>query len=202
MEQMPHVVQNPENRAGNWAAFFKNDNPIVLELGCGTGVYTNSMAELVPNKNFIGVDIKGARMWHGATLAQEKQQNNVAFVRTHILKIEEFFAQKEVSEIWITFPDPRPRKSEIEKRLTSTRFLNLYKNLIMQNGILYLKTDDQDFYEFSKETTFQNGFEVLSETNDLYANENLEELYTIKTVFEKKWLEMGKKICLLKLKLV
>src|SRR5688572_33160801 len=136
---------------GKWNTdHFKNSNPIVLELGCGKGEYSNGLAEKYPNLNFIGVDIKGARIWRGSKTAQEKKLLNVAFLRTQIEFIESCFEKEEVSEIWITFPDPQPNKEK--KRLTHPVFLNRYKNILKQKGVIHLKTDSAELYEFTLET--------------------------------------------------
>ena len=142
---------------GKWNSdFFKNDNPIVLELGCGKGEYSVGLAALYPDKNFIGIDIKGARFWRGAKTAVENGLNNVAFIRTQIELIDNLFAENEVDEIWITFPDPFLREGKANKRLTSSRFLNEYRKIIKPGGILHLKTDDPTLYEFTLETLQQD----------------------------------------------
>ena len=180
--------------------YFKNDNPIVLELGCGKGEYTVGLAERYPEKNFIGVDIKGNRIHTGAKTAVENKMNNVAFVRTRIDFIEACFAENEISEIWITFPDPQPQKTRVRKRLTNMMFINRYKKIMKEGGIINLKTDSEPFYDFSKEVAIENNFKILDSTNDLYANinERDEALTSIRTYYEKKFSEKGFKICYLK----
>jgi tRNA (guanine-N7-)-methyltransferase len=186
---------------GKWnKEFFKNDNPIVLELGCGKGEYTVGLAKKYPNKNFIGIDIKGARLWRGCKTSNEDKMTNVAFVRTHIQMIESYFAQNEVSEIWITFPDPQLKKPN--KRLTCERFLKLYKNILKQDGIVHLKTDSQELYEFTKdEVLIPTKREILYNTNDLYNSDFKEDVIEIQTFYETMYLKIGKPITYLKFRL-
>ena len=151
-----------------WNVFFGNDNPITLELGCGKGDYTVSLARIHPDRNYIGVDIKGARLWRGAKTSNEEQMKNVAFVRTRIELIEHFFAADEVSEIWITFPDPQPKKEN--KRLTCERFLNYYKHFLRPGSPIHLKTDSQELYNYTlNEVIPAGGYRVEYETANLYA---------------------------------
>lgn len=186
---------------GKWnKEFFKNDNPIVLELGCGKGEYTVGLAKKYPNKNFIGIDIKGARLWRGCKTSNEDKMTNVAFVRTHIQMIESYFAQNEVSEIWITFPDPQLKKPN--KRLTCERFLSLYKNILKSEGIVHLKTDSQELYEFTKdEVLIPSKREILYNTNDLYNSDFKEDVIEIQTFYEAMYLKIGKPITYLKFRL-
>ncbi|MED9963125.1 MAG: tRNA (guanosine(46)-N7)-methyltransferase TrmB [Bacteroidales bacterium] len=186
---------------GKWNEdFFKNDNPIVLELGCGKGEYTVGLAKKYPNKNFIGIDIKGARLWRGCKTSNEDKMTNVAFVRTHIQMIESYFAQNEVSEIWITFPDPQLKKPN--KRLTCERFLSLYKNILKSEGIVHLKTDSQELYEYTKdEVLIPSKREILYNTNDLYNSDFKEDVIEIQTFYESMYLKIGKPITYLKFKL-
>lgn len=186
---------------GKWnKEFFKNDNPIVLELGCGKGEYTVGLAKKYPNKNFIGIDIKGARLWRGCKTSNEDKMTNVAFVRTHIQMIESYFAENEVSEIWITFPDPQLKKPN--KRLTCERFLKLYKNILKQDGIVHLKTDSQELYEYTKdEVLIPSKREILYNTNDLYNSDFKEDVIEIQTFYESMYLKIGKPITYLKFKL-
>ncbi|MDQ3046698.1 MAG: tRNA (guanosine(46)-N7)-methyltransferase TrmB [Bacteroidota bacterium] len=185
---------------GKWhKEFFKNDHPIVLELGCGRGEYTVGLAKRYPQKNFIGVDIKGNRIWTGAKAAIEDKLDNVAFVRTRIDFIEACFALNEVSEIWITFPDPQPQLSRIRKRLTNMMFINRYKKIMVDNGIIRLKTDSEPFFDYSKEVAEENKMEILDATNDLYgdAKKRDEALTEIKTYYEGLFRNKGFKICYL-----
>lgn len=186
---------------GKWnELFFKNDNPIVLELGCGKGEYTVGLAKKYPNKNFIGIDIKGARLWRGCKTSNEDKMTNVAFVRTHIQMIESYFAENEVSEIWITFPDPQLKKPN--KRLTCERFLKLYKNILKQDGIVHLKTDSQELYEYTKdEVLIPSKREILYNTNDLYNSDFKEDVIEIQTFYEAMYLKIGKPITYLKFRL-
>jgi tRNA (guanine-N7-)-methyltransferase len=186
---------------GKWnAEYFKNDNLIVLELGCGKGEYSIGLAEKYPNKNFIGLDIKGARIWRGSKNAQEKNMHNVSFLRTQIEYIQGCFGKDEVSEIWITFPDPQPNKEK--KRLTHLIFLNRYKNVLKPNGVVHLKTDSAELYEFTLEVILENKLELLDSTNDLYGSSDLrEEAKAFKTHYENLFTAKGKKITYLKFRL-
>ena len=201
METYEHVFQYPfavlkekgfEMR-GKWnEMFFHNDNPIVLELGCGKGEYAVGLARRYPNKNFIGVDIKGARMWTGASEAVADGIKNVAFLRTHIEFITHFFAPGEVSEIWITFHDPQMKK--VRKRLTSTRMISLYREILAENGIIHLKSDSPFLYAYTRAMVQENNFPVLADTDDLYNSGIEDDILGIKTFYEQQWLERGKSI--------
>ena len=178
---------------GKWNELhFKNDNPLVLELACGRGEYCLGLAELFPNKNFIGVDIKGARIWRGATNAREANLNNIAFLRTRIEQLELFFGENEVSEIWITFPDPFEGKEN--RRLTANRFLDQYKKIVGENAIIQLKTDAISLYEYTQEVLdSREDIKVLVDDNDIYRQEVSPQL-NIKTYYERMHLAKGKKI--------
>ncbi len=198
MEEYPHVFQYPWARIsqesfplkGSWRRdFFGNDNPIVLELGCGKGEYAVGLAERFPNKNFIGVDIKGARMWTGAKDSYERGLKNVAFLRTEIELLEHFFSQGEVDEIWITFPDPQMKK--VSKRLTGTRFIERYLRVLRDKGIIHLKTDSPFLYHYTKAMIEGNNLPVLQETSDLYAGDIVSDILDIKTYYERQWLARG-----------
>ena len=198
METFEHVVQAPFNKIktsdfhlkGKWAdTFFGNKNPVILELGCGKGEYTVDLAEKNQEINFIGVDIKGARLWKGAKIAQQKGLKNVAFLRTNIEIIPQFFGENEIAEIWLTFPDPQMKKTR--KRLTSTIFLNKYKTFLKLDGIVHLKTDSNFQFTYTRELVHLNGFEVLAETDNLYESELLNDILKIKTFYEKQWLARG-----------
>jgi len=198
MSGYPHVFQYPFSvlqekgfeMKGKWnEVFFKNDNPIVLELGCGKGEYTVGLGKLFPSKNFIGVDIKGARMWSGAKQALGEQMTNVAFLRTHIELINHFFAPGEVSEIWITFPDPQ--MSKVNKRMTSTRFMKLYREILNDSGLIHLKTDSHFMYTYTNEMIKANHFPVLVQTDNLYSSHLADEILSIQTFYEQQWLERG-----------
>ncbi len=188
---MKHVFEYPENVAGTWNSFFQNQHPIVLEVGCGTGSYTLGLAHRFPEKNFIGIDIKGARMWHGATQAQEQGLENVAFLRTQIEKIDTYFAPEEISEIWITFPDPQPKKSKMSKRLTSNRMLDLYSQFLKKDAIVHLKTDNEMLFDFSVEVAKERNYSIQVITKDLYQESFVDDVLSIKTVFETKFLALG-----------
>ena len=189
---------------GRWASFFHNDNPIVLELGCGKGEYTVGLARVHPEINYIGVDIKGARMWRGLTQAREEGLHNVAFIRTRIDQIEHFFAPGEVSEIWVTFPDPHPGEGErnARHRLTSPEFLERYRKIVNPDGILNLKTDSPIMYEFTlHEVIERQGLDLLYASNDLYANNDDLEVKSIRTFYEQMWLDQGLTIKYLKFRI-
>ena len=185
---------------GKWCSdFFHRDAPIVVELGCGKGEYTVGLAKSDLSRNYIGVDIKGARMWRGAKTAEEEEISNAAFLRTEIENIDKFFRPGEVEELWITFPDPQMQK--VRKRLTSTRFLNLYRMILRDGGIVNLKTDSPFLYEYTRRLVLLNGFEVLADTDDLYGTGNADPVSSIKTFYEQQWLARGKKIKLLSFRL-
>jgi len=185
---------------GEWNEnYFKNNNPIIIELGCGKGEYTTGLSELYPNKNFIGFDRQGARLWRGCKTAIEKNLKNVAFVRTNIQFIDNFFSKNEVDEIWITFPDPQPIK--FKKRLTSSIYLNRYSKFLKPNGIINLKTDSQFFFDSTIDVIEAENHKILFRTNDLYSTEINEDVSKIKTFYEKMWLEQGLKINYLKFQL-
>jgi tRNA (guanine-N7-)-methyltransferase len=178
---------------GRWKeVVFKNDNPITLELACGTGAYTVELAEKYPDRNFIGIDIKGARIWRGAKDAIEKGITNVAFCRTRIEQINYFFAANEISEIWITFPDPFYSKPN--RRLTYINFLNVYQQILKADGLLHLKTDDLMLYEFSLESLEENNCPIFYQNDDIYANPLAFSDLEIKTKYEKSHLANGRTI--------
>jgi len=189
---------------GVWSAeYFKNTNPITLELACGRGEYTIGLARLFPDKNFIGVDIKGERIWKGSTIALEEKLNNAAFLRTHILLIENFFLPAEVSEVWLTFPDPRPRKRDIKRRLTSPRFLDLYKRLLQPGGFVRLKTDNTQLFEYTLEQLhLRTDILDLAYTADVYHSELEKECFDIKTRYEQEFSQKGEKIKYLRFRFV
>lgn len=191
----PHVFQFPENMQGTWnKEVFKNDNPIVLELACGKGEYTVNLAKSYPDKNFIGVDIKGHRMWVGAKQSLTENIPNTAFLRTEIEKIDTYFTPDEISEIWITFPDPQLRDGKAKKRLTSPRFLELYKKILQKGGTIHLKTDNTVLYEYTLEILAEQCLPVIKQTANLYEAPFLDEHLSIKTTYEKIFTEKGEMI--------
>lgn len=184
---------------GNWNSYyFKNNNPIILELGCGRGEYTIEFARRFPDKNFIGMDIKGARLWKGAKTALLENLKNVAFVRNRIDFIESYFAGEEISEIWIPFPDPYPRKEQ--KRLVSGEFINRYRNIAPARTIIHLKTDNHDLYEYALQQVYANNYPLLAYSEDVYSDaiqlnsERFDLLTEIQTYYEKMFLSSGLKI--------
>ncbi len=185
---------------GAWGSqVFPADLPITLELGCGKGEYTVALARSNPRGNHVGVDIKGARMWKGASTVEEEGIPNAAFLRTEIENIDHFFAPDEVDEIWITFPDPQMQKPR--KRLTSTRFLEMYRRFLKPGGVVHLKTDSPFLYEYTRRLVEANALETLRLTDDLYGSGMADETTSIKTYYEQQWLSRGKKIKLISFRL-
>lgn len=177
---------------GHWREeVFANENPVVLELGCGRGEYTVAMGGMFPDKNFIGIDIKGARMWRGAKTATQLAMPNVAFLRTRIEFINSFFAPGEIDEIWITFPDPQMKKRRVEKRLTSPEFLTRYARMLKPEARLHLKTDSQHLHEYTKAVAAANALPVYASDNDIYAGGDAGALLSIKTAYETRFLGEG-----------
>jgi tRNA (guanine-N7-)-methyltransferase len=180
---------------GRWnKEIFKNENPVVLELGCGKGEYSIGLSIRFPDKNYIGVDIKGARMWRGAKTSNEEKLPNVAFLRTRIEFVNSFFTTDEVDEIWITFPDPHPGRRNSNKRLTSPWYLNSYRQFLINKGIIHLKTDNTELFNFTKSIVNHNNLEVLFATNDLYSENLPDDILSIKTHYEKIFLTARLKI--------
>ncbi len=180
---------------GCWnTEIFRNNNPIILELGCGKGEYTIGLSSKFPQNNYIGVDIKGARLWRGAKTAHENNHPNVAFLRTRIEFIASFFSDNEIDEIWLTFPDPHPGKNNSNKRLTCPWFLNIYGKIMKHTGIIHLKTDNKELYEYTKRVVDKNKLEILFSTSDLYSETLLNDTLSIKTHYETIFLEEGLKI--------
>lgn len=191
-----------EKICGNWRSlYFKNDHPIVLELGCGRGEYTVALAKEHGRKNFVGVDIKGDRIWYGSGWALEQGLENVAFLRAYIDQIDQFFAVDEVDEIWLTFPGPRPKKKQAKKRLTAPRFLDSYKAILKPGGVIHLKTDSDLLYAFTKEVLAdRSDVEVLEDVSDIYAVNHGQT--QIQTRFEETFLAKGKTIKYLQFRFV
>ena len=201
-EYPPYSVVDEVNfeMKGNWNRdFFKNDNPIVLELGCGRGEYTVGLARRYPDKNFIGVDIKGARMWTGATEALNEGLKNAAFLRTNIEIIDRFFAPGEISEIWLTFSDPQMKKAT--KRLTSTYFMERYRKFLVPGGVVHLKTDSNFMFTYTKYMIEANNLPVEFITDDLYHSGMDDDILSIRTYYEQQWLDRGLNIKYIKFRL-
>lgn len=185
-----------------WASkHFKNDYPIILELGCGKGEYTIGLAGIFPEKNFIGIDIKGARIWAGARLAQKEKITNVAFIRSHIEFIESFFGENEVDEIWLTFPDPQMKTQRNKKRLTAPRFLNTYRKILSHRRLVHLKTDSAVLYNYTLELVKANALPLVFATDDLYKSNQADMVYGINTFYEEQFIEKGLNIHYLKFEL-
>lgn len=208
METFSCVLQHPREKVllegfpfhGIWnKEFFRVPGPLVLELGCGRGEYTVGLALANQARNYIGVDIKGARMWSGASEVERRKMENAGFLRCEIENIDLFFDPGEVDEIWITFPDPQMKKSR--KRLTSTRFLALYRRILRPGGIVNLKTDSPFLFEYTRRLVELNGFETLRCTDDLYGAGEADPVSSIKTYYEQQWLARGKKIKLISFRL-
>ena len=197
------VVGNEFPLRGKWnREFFKNDNPIVLELGCGKGEYSVGLAERFPEKNFIGIDIKGARFWRGAKTAVESGMNNVAFVRTQIELINHIFAENEVSEIWITFPDPQIKYKRTKHRMTNSEFLQNYKKVLKQDGLMHLKTDSEFMHGYTLGLLHGEGHEVIYANHNIYKNEGSPaEVTGIQTFYENQYLEVNKAITYIQFKI-
>ena len=188
---------------GKWnSEFFKNENPIVLELGCGKGEYSVGLAERFPEKNFVGIDIKGARFWRGAKTAVESCMNNVAFVRTQIELINHIFAENEVSEIWITFPDPQIKYKRTKHRMTNAEFLERYKKILKPSGLMHLKTDSEFMHGYTLGLLHGEGHEVIYANHNIYKNEGAPaEVTGIQTFYESQYLEVNKPITYIKFRI-
>lgn len=200
MKGFDHVIEpsfeeafrNDHSLKGKWRSdWFGNDKPIVLELGCGKGEYTVGLASIYPDRNFIGIDIKGARMWRGAKDSHQRQIPNAAFLRTRIEFTGSFFANGEVDEIWLTFPDPQPRRKREKKRLTSPFFLNLYRQYLRDNGIIHLKTDCRELYDYTLSVVQTNKLEVIAAVTDLYSRMSDDPMLSIRTHYEEIFLKQG-----------
>lgn len=196
-----NALEYPADMKGQWGDFFKNDHPITLELACGKGEYAVSLGRLHKDRNFIGVDIKANRMWVGAKKALNEGLHNVAFLRSQIERIDEFFSMGEVDEIWITFPDPQLNISRAKKRLTHPRFLRLFQNILQSTGTVHLKTDSPDLYRFTKKVINYFGFQLLIDYEDLYKVKDLGEELLIKTHYEQLDIAKSSRIHYLKFKI-
>lgn len=201
IKNFSNVFEYPENIAGQWNEKFQNNNPIVLELACGRGEYTVGLATLYSNQNFIGVDIKGNRMYIGAKHALTKGLKNAMFLRTQIEMIADYFAPQEVDEIWITFPDPQLRTSRAKKRLTHPRFLRLYQRVLKKEGIIHLKTDSPALYHFTLQVIKMYGLNLMESSDDVYAQPEVNPSLSIKTFYESLDISGSNKIFYLKFSL-
>ena len=184
IKHFTNVLEYPQEMQGKWNTFFKNESPITLELACGKGEYAVGLGKMYADRNFIGIDIKGNRIWRGAKTALDDGLGNVAFIRSHIDKVTDYFAPGEVSEIWITFPDPQLRGSRAKKRLTHPKFLRLYKKILRQDGLVNLKTDSPDLYQFTLAVINLFELELLENTDQVYAQESMKPELMIKTHYE------------------
>jgi tRNA (guanine-N7-)-methyltransferase len=182
--EFPNVRQYPENMAGTWNGVFNNTNPITLELACGKGEYAVGLARMYPQRNFIGIDVKGNRLWVGAKIALKEDLSNVSFMRTQIDRIAEYFAPGEVESIWLTFPDPQLRTSKNSKRLTHPKFLRLYQRFLVAGGSIHLKTDSPSLYRFTKWVIALHDLEVIDDIDNVYALTDLQPELAIKTHYE------------------
>ncbi|MEK7200025.1 MAG: tRNA (guanosine(46)-N7)-methyltransferase TrmB, partial [Bacteroidota bacterium] len=184
IKHFPNVLEYPRDMQGKWNSFFKNEAPVTLELACGKGEYAVGLGRLYTNRNFIGIDIKGNRIWRGAKTALDEGLANVAFIRSHIDKITDYFSPGEVSEIWITFPDPQLRGSRSKKRLTHPGFLRLYQKILQEGGLVHLKTDSPDLYQFTLAVINLFELELLEQTDHVYEQEMIKPELLIKTHYE------------------
>jgi len=198
IKTFPNVLEYPADMKGNWHAFFKNDNPIVLELACGRGEYTIGLSTIYQDQNFIGIDIKGNRMYIGAKKALDNHLTNAAFLRTQVEKITDYFAAGEVSDIWITFPDPQLRLSKAKKRLTHPRFLRLYSQILNPGGAINLKTDSPDLYRFTKTVIELYKLNLVEDKDDAYSDAGISDALKIRTHYEGLDIAQSKKIHYLK----
>jgi tRNA (guanine-N7-)-methyltransferase len=201
IKSFPNVLEHPQNMKGMWNDFFKNNHPVILELACGKGEYAVGLGRMHNNKNLIGVDLKGNRIWRGAKTALEEGLHNVAFLRTEIDQITNYFQKDEVSEIWITFPDPQLRLSKAKKRLTHPKFLRLYQQILKEDGVVHLKTDSPDLYQFTKKVINLFELELLVDYNDAYNEANIADELRIKTYYESLDIAQSKKVHYLQFKI-
>lgn len=207
-EQNLNVIQfgKPifEEIKGNWnQKQFLNQNPVVVELACGRGEFTVGLGRVFTDQNFIGVDIKGSRIWKGSSTATEEGIHNVAFLRTQIQQLEQFFGEGEISELWITFPDPYPREGDEKRRLTSPRFLKMYKTMLSAGGVIHFKTDNTGLFDYSVELIqSREDIEVIGFTSDFYQSEWKDDHFGIKTKYEKMFSDKGEKIKYLKFRFI
>jgi tRNA (guanine-N7-)-methyltransferase len=200
---LPNVFEQPAELKGNWKNnIFENEDPITVEIGCGRGEYTVSLGRMFPGRNFVGVDIKGPRIWKGARIAFNEKLQNVAFIRSLIETITDYFSPGEVDEIWVTFPDPYPKPSKAQKRLISNRFLSIYSQILKPGGLINFKTDNAELFDWAVQTFKENPIIQLEDyTSDLYHSPLLNEVTAIKTTYEEKFLAEGKIIKYARLRL-
>lgn len=201
IKSFSNVLEHPENMKGKWNFFFHNNNKITLELACGKGEYVLALGKMYTNRNFIGIDIKGNRLWRGAKTALDEGLNNTAFLRIQIEKIADYFNVDEVNEIWITFPDPQLRLSKATKRLTHPKFLRLYKTFLKNNGLIHLKTDSPDLYAFTKTVIRLYGLQLINDYADIYNEPEINDEIKIITYYESLDIAQSKRIHYLKFKL-
>jgi tRNA (guanine-N7-)-methyltransferase len=193
IKSFPNVLQYPEGMAGKWGAFFKNDHSLTLELACGKGEYTVGLAQMYPQQNFLGIDMKGNRIYIGAKKCLEEKITNAAFLRTHIDKLPSYFNDHEVSEIWLTFPDPQLRKSRATRRLTHPKFIRIYQQILVPGGRIHLKTDSPVLYQFTKWVISMYGLQPLEDIDDIHAGPMKEEL-KIQTHYERLDIAQSKRV--------
>ncbi len=198
IKTFPNVLEYPENMPGNWHQFFKNNNPITLELACGKGEYAVGLARMHPQQNFIGVDVKGNRIYIGAKKCIAENLSNAAFLRTQIGMLPNYFAKEEVEEIWITFPDPQLRTSKAKKRLTHPVFLRLYQQVLKPGGFIHLKTDSPNLYLFTKKVAELYGLNIVEDCDDVYSQTEIKEELKLKTYYESLDIAQSNKIHYLK----
>ena len=193
-----------EQIKGKWQTlYFENNNPITLELACGYGEYTTGLAKIYPSRNFVGIDIKGDRLWQGSIVATEEKLTNVAFLRALVHDLDNYFAKDEVGEIWLTFPDPRPKNKDKRRRLTTKRFIDIYKGILKQDGWMKLKTDDTGLFEYTlQQLELREDIIDLEYTHDLASSEMLQEHHRIITRYEQMFVEKGERIKFLKFRFV
>ena len=184
IRHFPNVLEYPQGMQGKWGGFFKNGGAITVELACGKGEYAIGLGRMYPERSFIGIDIKGNRIWRGAKTALDEGLPNVAFIRSHIDKITDYFAPGEVAEIWVTFPDPQLRGSRAKKRLTHPRFLRLYQQVLKDGGLVHIKTDSPDLYQFTLAVINLFGLDLLENTDQVYAQPVINPELMIKTHYE------------------
>jgi tRNA (guanine-N7-)-methyltransferase len=201
IKEFSNVLEYPKDVSGTWNNIFNNNHPIVLELACGRGEYAVGLGEMFPENNFIGVDIKGNRMYLGSKKALDKQLNNIRFLRTQIEMLPDYFKQAEVDEIWITFPDPQLRTSKAKKRLTHPRFLRLYQKVLKKNGVIHLKTDSPHLFEFTLTVAKMYELQIIESCDDIYAQHVVDKTLSIKTHYESLDIAGSNKIFYIKLSL-